>query len=132
MATTLTIADQTAAGLTTGETVVEFLTETITVRELIRARVWQEVDDFNRRQPDQFRGLVQPAETEERLNGPRDARPRRTVDFKAQFETAVTAFARNGFFILVDDNQLDDLDEVITLRPGTQVSFVKLTPLVGG
>ena len=42
------------------------------------------------------------------------------------------AFNRNGFFVLVDDQQADSLDEVITLQPATQVTFVRLTPLVGG
>jgi hypothetical protein len=132
MATTLTIADQTASGQTTGETVLEFLTETITVREMIRARVYQEVNDYNRHQPERFRGLVQPADVEQKLNNPREPKPRRQVDFKSQFAVACDAFARNGFFVLVDDKQVEDLDDVITLRAGTQVSFVKLTPLVGG
>ena len=46
---TLTIRDEAAAGRTTGETAVEFLTERVTVRELIRSRVHQEVADHNRR-----------------------------------------------------------------------------------
>src|SRR5688500_10399333 len=61
MAATLTIRDETATGKNVGETVVEFLTERITVRELIRSRVYQEVQDYNLRQGDTFRGLVQPA-----------------------------------------------------------------------
>jgi hypothetical protein len=106
MTTILTIADQTASGQQTGETVVEFLTETVTVREMIRARVWQEVNDFNHYRPEKFRGLVQPAETEQEFNGPHDARPKRTVDFKKQFDVACTAFDRNGYFVLVDDRQV--------------------------
>lgn len=65
MAATLTIRDETATGKNVGETVVEFLTERITVRELIRSRVYQEVQDYNRRQPETFRGLVQPTNAQQ-------------------------------------------------------------------
>lgn len=126
---TLTIRDETAAGQATGETVVEFLTETVTVRELIRARVYQEVDDYNRRRPETFHGLVAPTDAERTLNG---VRPRRDIDWRAQFDKACEAFERNGFFVLVDDKQVESLDDAVTLQPGTAVSFVKLTPLVGG
>jgi hypothetical protein len=34
--------------------------------------------------------------------------------------------------MLVDDRQVEDLDEEIELRVSTEVSFVKLIPLVGG
>lgn len=130
--TTLTIRDETAAGRTTGQTVVQFLTETVTVRELIRSRVYQEVDDYNRRRPEAFRGLVDPTDAERTLNGEIRPKPGRAIDWRAQFDRACEAFDRNGFFVLVDDKQAGSLDEAITLRPGTAVSFVKLTPLVGG
>src|SRR5205807_9397876 len=45
--TQLTISDQTTAGETTGACVLDLLTERITVRELIRSRVYQEVQDYN-------------------------------------------------------------------------------------
>ena len=134
MPATLTIHDETASGQRTNSLSLDFLTERITVRELIRSRVYQEVQDYNQRKPETFRGLVQPTETEKTLNGsefkPRDHK--RDVDWKQQFEKACDAFSRNGFFILIDDRQAESLDEVIELRAGTEVSFVKLTPLVGG
>ena len=131
MPATLTITDQTTAGHTTGETVLEFLTESITLRELIRSRVYQEVQDYNRNQPEYFCGLVEPTNGERTLNGTR-LRKGREVDWKQQFDQACQAFVRNGFFVLVDNRQAESLDEQIILRPGTSVSFVKLTPLVGG
>jgi hypothetical protein len=131
MTSTLMIRDQTATGHMTGETVLEFLTESITLRELIRSRVYQEVDDYNRKQPEYFRGLVEPTDGERTLNGTR-LRKGREVDWKQQFEQACQAFDRNGFFVLVDDRQAESLDEQIIIRPETRVSFVKLTPLVGG
>ena len=134
MSATLTIRDETAAGEPVHEFPLEFPSERITVRELIRERVYQEVTDYNfrsRREGGVFRGLVQPTNTERTLNGfkvPKD----RDIDWEAQFARAIDAFGQNGFFILVDDRQAEALDEAIDISPSTQVSFVKLTPLVGG
>ena len=128
---TLTIRDETATGQTTNELTLDVLTESITVRELIRSRVYQEVQDYNRKRSDYFTGLVQPTDAERTLNGYK-LRSRREIDWKQQFDKACDAFTRNGFFILVDDQQAEHLDQTITLRHDTKVSFVKLTPLVGG
>jgi hypothetical protein len=131
MAATLTVNDQTPTGKTTHSITLEFPTEQTTVRELIRSRVYQEVQDYNCRRPDSFNGLVRPTEAEQTLNGCR-IKKGRDIDWKTQFEKAIEAFERNGFFILVDDRQAETLDEEIELRQGTQVSFVRLMPLVGG
>jgi hypothetical protein len=49
MPATLTIHDQTASGDTINSVPIEFPSERITVRELIRERVYQEVQDYNRK-----------------------------------------------------------------------------------
>jgi hypothetical protein len=131
MAATLTVRDETAGGKTVNELTLDILTEKLTVRELIRSRVYQEVQDYNRKGLEHFRGLVQPSGAEQTLNGYK-LKTRREIDWKKQFELACDAFERNGFFILVDEHQAESLDEEIVLEAGTQVSFVKLTPLVGG
>ena len=131
MPATLTVNDQTPTGKTTHSVTLEFPTEHTTVRELIRSRVYQEVQDYNRRRPETFNGLVRPTEAEQTLNGFK-VKKGRDIDWKKQFEKATEAFERNGFFILVDDRQAETLDEEIELRQSTQVSFVRLMPLVGG
>jgi hypothetical protein len=136
MPMTLTIRDETTSGAVYHEMPLEFPTERITVRELIRERVYQEVQDFNRKREERvFRGLVQPTETERVLNGkPNEFRLKahRTIEWKPQFEKAIEAFDRNGFFILIDDKQAESLDQEFVIGHGTLVSFVKLTPLAGG
>jgi hypothetical protein len=107
------------------------LTERITVRELIRSRVYQEVKDYNTRRPEYFRSLVQPTDAEQTLNGYKLRQPRQ-IDWEKQFEQAITAFERNGFIILVDDKQVSDLEQEIEIKPDTTVTFLKLVPLVGG
>ena len=134
MSATLMIRDETATGDPVHEFPLEFSDERITVRELIRERVYQEVSEYNfrsRREGGVFRGLVQPTDAERTLNGFKVPKGR-DIDWEAQFAHAVDAFTRNSFFILVDDRQAEALDETIVISPSTQVSFVKLTPLVGG
>lgn len=131
MANRLNIHDTNTLGDDGPVLVLDFLTEQITVRELIRSRVYQEVKDFNTQQPEFFKGLVQPTETEQTLNGYRLRKPRQ-IDWEAQFEKALTAFQSNGFIILVDDEQVTELEEEITIVPDTSVAFMKLIPLVGG
>ena len=131
MAATLTIHDESATGETLLELTLHVSGERITVRDLIRQRVWHEVEEYNRRKPDTFRGLVQPTDSERTLNGYRLKQPR-AIDATTQFARAIEAFQRNQIVMLVDDRQVESLDEEITLGPKTQVSFLRLTPLVGG
>ncbi len=133
---TLTVRDETTSGGIYHEMPLEFPTERITVRELIRERVYQEVQDFNRKRHERvFRGLVQPTDAERVLNGkPNEFRLKahRQIEWKPQFEKAIEAFDRNGFFILIDDKQAESLDQEVVIGHGSLVSFVKLTPLAGG
>lgn len=131
MTATLTIRDETTAGQSSEPIELEFLTDHITVRELIRERVYQEVKDYNAKRPQFFRGLVQPTDAEETLNGYRLKKPRQ-INWKAQFDKACQAFETNQILVLINDHQAESLDEQITIEPGTEVSFLKLVPLVGG
>ena len=131
MPATITIRDESTSGKTLNEFVVDLLTERLTVRELIRSRVYQEVQDYNRRQPERFKGLVQPTDAEETLNGFKRKKPRQ-IDWKAQFEKALEAFEANRVLILVNERQVESLDEEIVVGPETSVSFLRLTMLVGG
>jgi hypothetical protein len=131
MSATLTIRDESITGQTLHEFSLDFLTERITVRELVRSRVYQEVSDYNTRQPQEFQALVQPNEAEQTLNGFRLRSPRQ-IDWKKQYEQAVEAFETNRVLILVDDRQMESLDEEIEIRTDTRVSFLRLTLLVGG
>ena len=121
MSTTLTLRDETATGDVVGTRTLDFLTEETTVRELITRRVQEEVREHNRAPAARaFPGLVRPADD------------RGEVDWERQRDAALAAFAANGFFVLVGDRQVEDLDETIRLELHTEVSFVRLVPLVGG
>src|SRR5215216_2027035 len=122
MLTKLLIRDETTASLGKAEHIftVHISGEKISIRELIRQRVTQEVEEFNNRQPAVFRMLVQPNDTERTLNGFKFHRPRR-VDPVTQYKKAMEAFEGNGFIVLVDDYQIQGLDDEIALQPETAV-----------
>jgi hypothetical protein len=75
--------------------------------------------------------LIQPTDAEITLNGYRLKTPR-TIDWERQADVALDAFEHNGFFVIVDDRQVESLDHELELQPETQIRFLKLTPLVGG
>jgi hypothetical protein len=131
MAATLTIKDETASGHKTNVFTLACLTERMTVRELIRARIYQEVQDYNQKEPEYFRGLIEPTNAERVLNGYK-LKAKRKIDWEEQFKRALEAFERNGFFVLVGNRQAESLDEEFDVKVDTEVSFVKLVPLVGG
>lgn len=132
MSATLTIRDETTSGLDDDHVFeLDLPAERITVGDLIRARVYREVEGYNTRSSGGFRGLVRPTGAERTLNG-FEVREGRRVDPEEQYGKAVEAFYRNGFILLVNDRQAEELDEEIEVRPGTTVTFLKLVPLVGG
>jgi hypothetical protein len=134
MSTTLKIRDETTFSLGGDEDrdfELHVLTSRISVRELIRTRVANEVRDYNHRQPEYFRGLVQPTDAERSLNGFKIRKGRR-IDPEKQFELAIKAFYSNGFILLANDRQVDELEDEIEIGPDTTVTFLKLVPLVGG
>jgi hypothetical protein len=131
MTGTLTIRDETLGGGPLRSWALEVLTERLTVRELIRSRVYQEVQDYNTRCGDVFHGLVRPEEAEKTLNGWKLKRPR-PLDWKRQFELALEGFEANQILILINDRQAESLDEEFVIQPDTTVTFLRLTALVGG
>ena len=103
----------------------------VTVREIIEARVREEVENYNAKQPEVFNMLVQPALAERVLNGFK-FKEKKKISEREQYEKAIQAFDRNGFIVLVDEIQVESLDHIIEITPETSVIFLKLVPLVGG
>ena len=116
---TLTVRDETTAGDTLAELELQLSSEQVTVRELIRARVHQEVRRHNaERATTPFRGLVQPSPKERSLN-PSPVERFRRVDPDKQTAVAVEAFQRGHVLLLVDDRQVTELDTAVTLGTGS-------------
>ncbi len=100
--------DETTSGSRSDGGDLQVAEERLTVRELIRRRVHQEVAAHNTRTPAVFQ------------------------DPEAQTALALKAFAANGFLVLVGDRQATELDEEIELTEDTEITFLKLVALVGG
>jgi hypothetical protein len=66
--TTITIVDESTLGEKRSWN-LDLLNETVSLRELIRRRIYQEVTEYNARQSGFFCGLVQPTDAERVLNG---------------------------------------------------------------
>lgn len=127
----IAIKDETFAGDILNEIELEFASELVTVKDIIEARVLEEVRRYNEKRPEFFNGLVEPSDAERTLNGFK-LKNERAVDGEKQVYVALDAFTRNAFFMLVDDRQAETLEEEVRLSKSTRISFVKLTPLVGG
>lgn len=131
MKISVTVHDQSSTGRPAGSVQLEDIPSAIRLRDLIRTRVREEVARYNAAPKDVFAGLVMP-EGAERTRDGFAMRRRRRVDWEKQADLAIEAFGRNGFFVLVDDRQVTDLDEELDLDADSDIRFVRLVQLVGG
>lgn len=131
MTISIAVHDELRPGQRTHSFRLELTGQRLSACELITRRVKDEVERVNRERPVTFRMLVQPTDAEVSLNG-YALRPSRPIDWKVQVEKACEAFERNGFLLLVDNRQVESLEEELTLRSDSEVTFLKLVPLVGG
>jgi hypothetical protein len=127
----VTVVDETTSGAKAEQWMLDVVEERLPLREVIRRRVFQEVAEFNAKSGVVFRGLVRPTDAEAELNGFR-LREYRPIDPEKQTASALEAFGRNGFVVLVGDRQVEELDDVVELPLGVEVTFLKLVALVGG
>ena len=131
MPITINIKDETAGGSIINETPITLDNELTTVKAIILARVNAEVEVYNDKQPEYFQGLVQPADAEKTLNGYR-LKAKKQIDPAQQCLVALDAFKKNGYFVLIDNIQAESLEQMVVINSSTNISFVKLTPLIGG
>lgn len=125
------ICDELLNGTITNQFEISLESDSLTVRDLITKRVSIEIYNYNKRLPKYFNGLIEPKEAERTLNGYK-LKPKQLIDVEKQVYIALDAFQKNGFFVLVDNEQLEELEQQVVLKSTSKISFVKLTPLVGG
>ncbi|GAA4240459.1 MULTISPECIES: hypothetical protein [Winogradskyella] len=125
---TITIQDESAAGDILNEITLKFNEEYITVSELIKARIELEISRYNDNVETYKKGLVTPGQLESKLNNKKS----KSIDVEKQLYIALDAFKTNGFILLVDDQQVENIHQKVLVDKSTTVSFIKLTPLVGG
>ena len=124
------VKDETYTGEVLHSQEIDFETTQVRVKDIIAERVKQEVERHNQKKSFSFQGLVQPKTDKQRLIWKKNAFA--PVDAEQQIYVALDAFQTNGFFVIIDQEQAASLDQVVELRAGMEISFLKLTPLVGG
>ncbi|WP_420571510.1 hypothetical protein [Kordia sp.] len=129
---TITIKDESLTGDILNQIQIAVASEIVTVKDIITARVSAEVEAYNNKLPEYFKGFIRPTESEKTLNGYKLKNKRKKIDAEEQSFIAFDAFQKNGFLVLVDDQQAESLEQEVLVTKTTTVSFVKLTPLVGG
>lgn len=122
------ILDKTIPGDISNSFKIE-LEEITTSQEIISVRVKEEIKNYTKKASDKLQVLVRPLAKETVLNGLKN---KKEIDVEKQIYVALEAFQKNGFFILVDDQQVSELDQKIQLKESSSISFIKLTQLVGG
>lgn len=122
------ILDKTIPGDISNSFKIE-LEEITTPQEIISVRVKEEIKNYTKKASDKLQILVRPLAKETVLNGLKN---KKEIDVEKQIYVALEAFQKNGFFILVDDQQVSELDQKIQLKENSSISFIKLTQLVGG
>lgn len=125
------IKDESGSGRVAGALTLDGVDERISLRDLVCTRVREEVARYNSQQGDIFAGLVMPQGAEPTRDGFRMP-ARRVIDWEQQADRAVRAFTKNGFFVLVGDRQVTDLDEELHLTADSDIRFIRLVQLVGG
>ncbi len=131
------VAGRKRAGVPDHPLVVALSAGPTALRDLIEAVVRAEVQAFVARAGDER--LVRVLTEEQLVEGLGEGSVRSggrevaaEVDPDSAVRTAVEAQQDGLFQTIVDDTPVDDLDEVIELRDGTRVMFLRLVPLAGG
>ena len=125
------------------EAILSLASQRVSPREIIRQRVFAEVAEINdrrmshARRHERTRSLlidVEDGSAEQKLNHslPKRRQTGRLLDAEAEFAKALEAFEANRFVMLFDDRQVGGLEDDLTVMPGSEATFLHLTPLKGG
>ena len=116
----LNVLDETVFGDPVAERVLSFNTLTVTVRAVIIERVRDEVKRLH-----SSGGGDESIESLLIKYGIR-------IDEKDAIDEAIGAFESNQYFVLLENEQVESLEQVVDLSQTDTISFVRITPLAGG
>lgn len=126
----LIIKEENFAGKILNEISVQVNKEILTVAELIRLRVEQEVTQHNKTIDQQGNAYLH--EMESQLNQRNSFTQGKLADPEKETFRAWEAFKNNQVFLLIDQKQAESLEQEFLVNEHTKVSFIQMTPLVGG
>ena len=99
--------------------------EEISAKDLICRRVTHEVEQFQQRR--EIMNTLVPLQEQNDASEILDS-----IDAKSYCQQAIQAFEQGSFFIIVDEEQITEINELIRLRKESEIAFFRLAPLVGG
>lgn len=129
----VTLQEKSISGTILDEIELQIADERCTLAELIQMKVWEQARQYNERRAQESQGYSNPIENA--LNSASHQKRienRRLADPEKEVYRAWEAFRQNQYFAFVDGRQVESLDQEILLNSQTEVSFMQLTPLVGG
>jgi hypothetical protein len=110
----------------------------VTLRQLIAGIVRTEIAAFRQRQEERqvfhaltARQIAAGAEKGKIEMGGRETEPQE-VDEEAAVAAALQAFQDGLYLVVVDEQEQQELDQAIPVRPDSRVTFIRLTLLAGG
>ncbi|ACK67559.1 conserved hypothetical protein [Rippkaea orientalis PCC 8801] len=109
----------------------------LTLSDLLTYIVKSEVSAFRTRQEQRrlISVLSQEAINEGALRGKIDMGGKdyqQVVDETEAIETALQGFEDGFYYVFIDDQQIESLEQLISLKEDSQLLFLRLVPLVGG
>jgi hypothetical protein len=126
---------------------LEFASQKLTVSKLIRATVSEQIErmlaDLGYQDEQVQRALDRRYLTASEVSRqagdgkvslpviPRAERPPQ-ISKEGEIKKARDAFVSGVYMIVVDGHQAEDLNEVLTLKPNSKVTFIRMMPLRGG
>lgn len=131
MSFAINIVDTKVSGKGTNSFKLWLVSETMTVEELIVKRVFAEVEKYNSQEQTSL-GLVKPTDDELKLNKPEQTRRFKKIDPETHAKAALDLFKEGGFYLFVDDEQFENIDDKVILKNDSTVEFIQLVFLTGG
>ena len=129
MSITVTMSDGSLSGTITQRFNISIPSYTTTARQLIEQRITQQITLLkDGKKSSHANSVMIPTPKEMALNSHQFA----NIDVQAQCQQAIHVFSHNGFFLLVDDHQITELDTEFQVSELSTIQFIKLVPLVGG
>lgn len=118
---TLVIRDEDCAGKLLNQFEIQLSSTVLTLRDVISERVFQEVEIYRAGTTALPYTLVS-----------RETQAIYTIDYEQELSYALRGFAKNSYLVLIDDRQVENLDETMSLQNAATVTFIRLVPIVGG
>lgn len=109
----------------------------LTLQDLLTEVVERQVEQFNTRQQDQqLLQVLTPAayskgiEQGKIISGGQEHQ--QVADVQEAIEVAIQAFKDGLYYVFLEEEQLEDLNQPLQIAENTRILFVRLVPLIGG